>query len=668
MIEGVDRFRGDVQGLRALAVLAVVLYHTGVPFVAGGYVGVDVFFVISGFLITGHLLRERERTGRVALGPFYARRARRILPASFAVLLASLLAALVWYPPLLLREVWNAAVATAFFVPNYFFAVTGTDYLAESTPSLFQHYWSLGIEEQFYLVWPIVLIALTGVLRTRRSLFLVLAVVTTLSFAACVVQTSASQPWAFFSLHTRAWELAVGGLVALALQRRSRPFPAPVAAAIGWAGVAGIVASVLLFSDDIGFPGAWAAVPVCATAAVIVAGSQGGGPSRTLSLPPLLFVGALSYALYLVHWPLMLIPQAAVGFDHPLPLVAKLGLAALAVPVAWLLRRLVEEPGRHVGWLTRARPRRTLAAAGVASAVVALAATVAYAVSETRPLHSERVVSQTTMTGPPAVTDVVPANLVPALDEVAEDQPSIYADGCNLGYAEVDPVDCVDGDLDAPRIVLFGDSHAAQWFPALQRVARERGWALESHTKSSCPSVDVAVLRSGVPYGECDRWRDAVIDRLAEDPPTVVVLANYGSADLAVEADRTGQWADGMRSTLSRIAAPVVVLADTPDLRTSPTVCLSAHLESARSCAKETSIALDGETREVERTVTDAAHVPYIDLTDHLCTSELCAPILGSTLVYRDSHHLTATASALLGGPLARAMTPLLDAMDTLEG
>lgn len=208
-------FRPDIQGLRAIAVLLVVLFHSGVEVLSGGYVGVDVFFVISGFLITTHLLQSLEREGRIRFGRFYAKRARRILPAALLVAGLTVVAAWLWMSPLLLRKVVVGAIATALYVPNYFFAAEDTNYLAETTPSVFQHYWSLGIEEQFYLLWPALLaVGFWLCRRSERRVMVLVAGLTAVSFLACVVMMSVAQPWAFFSLPTRAWELGVGGLVA----------------------------------------------------------------------------------------------------------------------------------------------------------------------------------------------------------------------------------------------------------------------------------------------------------------------------------------------------------------------------------------------------------------------------------------------------------------------
>lgn len=655
MEKAAHRFRGDIQGLRALAVGLVVLYHGGLPFLPGGYVGVDVFFVISGFLITTHLLQRLERTGHVGFADFYARRARRILPASLLVVALTVIAALVWMPPLLMKEVFFGAVATALYVPNILFGLQGTNYLAESTPSVFQHYWSLGIEEQFYLLWPLLLLVVVRFLPGRRRLTVILTLLTAASFAAGLWLTFQNQPWAFFGLPTRAWELAVGGIVAVVALNRESVLPPRVSAVVGWAGVAGVVVAALAYSETTQFPGVAAALPVVATAAVILAGSGPApyGPATILSLRPLLFIGTISYSLYLVHWPLLVIPQAAVGFEHPLPLWITLALSLTAVPLAWLLYRWVETPARDARWLTAFRPRRTLFAAAAASVLVVGLTTGGYAFSAAKPLHEAATVAASEPSDPPALTSFVPANLEPSLRAASDDQPRIYDDGCHLGFDATTPKDCVYGDPAAPRIALFGDSHASQWFPALWSYAQANGMSLEVHSKSSCPSADAELLRNAVPYTACSRWREAVLERLAATPPALVVLANYEKVSYASPSgDDVADCTAALERTLSRIEAPTVVMADTPDLGTTPSVCLSAHLDAALDYGRDRSTAVAQVYRDAERAAAAAHGAVFIDLTDYLCTTDECGPIVGDTLAYRDAHHLTATFSAQLAGPL----------------
>jgi hypothetical protein len=247
--------------------------------------------------------------------------------------------------------------------------------------------------------------------------------------------------------------------------------------------------------------------------------------------------------------------------------------------------------------------------------------------------------------------------LQPALRHVADDQPSIYDDGCHLGFSDTALAECVYGDSSAPRIVLFGDSHAAQWFPALLGYAEATGLSIESHTKSSCPAASAEVLRDGAPYRECAKWRESVIEHVNDERPALVVLASYGVAPLAnVEDDYTSTWNEAIGRTLDQINVPTVVLADTPDLKSTPSVCLSANLRAANECGRPRAEALDAPARTAESDAAATRGVPYIDLTDYMCSAELCAPVLGNTLVYRDAHHLTATYSAMLAPVLGEQL------------
>ena len=664
MDPAVSRFRNDIQGLRAIAVLSVVLYHASVPFIPGGYVGVDIFFVISGFLITSHLLAGSRRDGRIKFGDFYARRARRILPASFVVLLLSIIAALIWLPPLQLRAALKDAIATALYVPNYIFAAQGTNYLSEYTPSIFQHYWSLGVEEQFYLVWPALLFVVLLVSRSRKMTVGLIALVVAFSFITCIWVNYRAPSWAFFSLPTRAWELGVGGLTAFALIHRgafSRPI---IAAVIGWVGLIGILVSVLTFSSATFFPGYAAALPTVSVALVIFGGATPtpAGPTALLSLRPLTFVGLISYSLYLVHWPALVIPQSAVGYFHPLPLYVTVLIAVACVPAAWLLYRFVETPMRNTPRLATARPRRSLvvaAAASVATVCVALGGAV---VADGRPLSSSKASGQTTIADPPDFTPFVPSNLEPTLIAAADDNPAIVANGCQLSFTQTDPTGCTFGEAGKPVIVLFGDSHAGQWFPALNEFAMKNGYRLETHTKNSCPSVDVPTARAGAPYTACDLWRSAVIAELKKSPPAIVILSNYG-ANIATDGPDSGaKWAAGLTATIRDFSgtAPVAIIADTPDLKQTPSICLSGHLTTTIECSRSRSFALASQTRDQERVAAQQAGASVIDLTDYLCSSTTCAPIIGRTLIYRDAQHLTATFSRQMGGILGERLQPLL--------
>ncbi|WP_162940287.1 acyltransferase family protein [Gryllotalpicola protaetiae] len=656
--------RSDIQGLRALAVAAVVLDHAGLPGVGGGYVGVDVFFVVSGFLITGQLARRLGATGRIGFADFYARRARRILPASLTVLALTAGGVLLFVPPTLRSQAMADAAAVALYAPNYVFAARGTDYLANPTPSVFQHYWSLGVEEQFYLLWP-ALIGLAWLLLRRRRAAIggVLGLLAAASFIAGLVLTQTNQPWAFFALWPRAWELAAGGLLALAAPRVARLLPSWAARFLGWAGLAGIVAACTLFTADTVFPGTAALLPVLATVAVIAAGEvpARGSVGGLLGLRPFQFLGAISYSLYLMHWPIEQLPQAAVGYENPLPLALKLALAGVAVPIAWAMYRFLENPVRHASALAAAGPRRSLLAALGGSGVLAAASAVAIVLTANPTLHAGRDVADQAPTAPVKSTAFVPGNLKPPLSKASSDNPSLYSDGCELDFSASEPKPCGFGPDGAPTVVLWGDSAAAQWAPGLQQAIESSGSRLVTQTKSGCASTLVTHVKDGEAYPSCDAWRKNVLAQLAADPPAVIVLADYANEELPKGADPEKTWADGIADTISRLPAQskVLLLADSPDFGTSPIECLSRHVEDADACARPAAVALRSPGRVATFRAAGDTRADLIDLTPYFC-ADTCPAIVGDTLVYRDSHHLTASYSSELAAPLATKLAPYL--------
>jgi peptidoglycan/LPS O-acetylase OafA/YrhL len=660
-----------VQGLRAIAVLLVVLYHSGVETLSGGFIGVDAFFVISGFLITTHLLESLAADGRISFPAFYARRARRILPAALLVAALTTIAAWLWMPPLALEEVARGAIATAFYVPNFLFAVQGTDYLAGTSPSVFQHYWSLGIEEQFYLFWPAILAAGFVLCRRRMGrLFALAGGLTLASFLACVLLMDVSTPWTFFGLHTRAWELGVGALIGFLLRSRAaQRLQHPAVGLLAWAGLAALLAGALLYDDATAFPGAAAALPVLATAAMIVGGNASGGlhATRLLGLAPFQLVGAISYSLYLVHWPLQIIPQAAVGEASPLPLTARLALGAVAVPLAWLLYRFVERP--VIAWPALRNRSALLTGAAALAASLALVAVAGgvHRVGAEAELSTDRTAPEAgALRTDPQGTDFVPANLEPTLKTAADDNPSIYDDDCHRSQPSTDASGCQIGENpDAPLVFLFGDSHAASWYPALARLAEDGEIRLDTNTKSSCSSADVPLLLDGVEYGECAQWRSDVVSRIQQEEPALVLLANHGTEEWEMidGDDPAGQWQDGLESTIREIdgAAEVAVLADVPLQGSDPARCLSNNLEHADACDATVQEAFSPEVIETEKAAAQATDAEYLDLNSYLCNEETCPTIIDNLLVYRDEQHLTATFSARLAEPLEEKIRPLLE-------
>jgi peptidoglycan/LPS O-acetylase OafA/YrhL len=673
-------FRTDIQGLRAVAVALVVLYHAGVPFLPGGYVGVDVFFVISGFLITGHLAGSFVEHGRIRFSRFYARRALRILPAAFAVIIATTIALVVWAPiPDLPRLLRDARAATLYF-PNVRFADLRTDYLADHSASPFEHYWTLGVEEQFYLLWPVVLALVAFAARHRwRVATAVVAVLVFVGFAYGVWLTRTSPHAAFFLLQSRAWELLFGGVIALLARRGTWARMSSAARQVlAWGGIAAVLAAAVTFDAHVAFPGIAVLLPVLGAAAVIAAGTDGrvAALDSALAIRPMQFAGRISYSLYLVHVPLVLVPQVAVGFHRPLPLWLTLLLGVVvAFPVASALHLWVEEPLRSPRPLVR-RPLAALAAMAAVTAVIAAALTAAIAWADQRevPTAGPAPALPAGPLDPPPAALALPSNLRPAIEDAATSLPIMYDDGCMLSVDEEAVQDCVYGHGEgAVRVALFGDSHSAQWFPALLEYARRHGeTSVSTYTKSSCPAPEVTVLENARPYEACDRWRASVLDALVAERPDLVVISSYGSYELhgISAADREAAWAAGVSATVSRLRAAgieVLVIADTPRFLAVPATCAAQFPTDLIGCGVDQSTGIDKAHASAEASAALSAGAHTADFTRFLCDGERCPIVFDDLLVYRDTHHLSVEAVEYLSPELARVIDRALGGAGSVD-
>jgi peptidoglycan/LPS O-acetylase OafA/YrhL len=684
-------FRADVEGLRAVAVLAVVLYHAGVPGASGGFVGVDVFFVLSGFLITGLLWREACATGTVRLVRFYGARARRLLPAATLVLVAVVIAAAVLLPPLQARSVLGDAVASALYVGNYRLALRGTDYLAaDSLPSPVQHYWSLGVEEQFYLLWPALLVLTAVAARAvcRRwpagpqrpvpvgPAVLSLAAVTLASFAVSLAWTRFQPPWAYFSLATRAWELGVGGLVALTAAGWRR-LPSWAAGVAGAGGLALVGLSCIRLGARTPYPGVAALAPVLGAALVIGAGCA---PARwwsigtALGTAPLRLVGRCSYSWYLWHWPVLVLAPVALG--HPLGLAARLAAAGVSGALGVATTYAVENPVRFAAALRRS-PARSLLVGGAATAVAVAAALVALlavpvpvgrgTAADAPPLqaappssaaappvdaHQAAVQALTgqVQAAVAASADIqaVPADLSPPLGAAAADKPDVFVNGCVRSWLYTGQGECASGDTaSASTVALVGDSHAAMWEPAFQTLAAQRQWRLETLAKVTCPLMDLPITSPYLhrEYTECEQWRGQIVARLHAEHPALVVLdmSRRYSPDYGFTVyDRP--WLDGLTRLVADLrasGATVLVLGPVPDPRSTVPTCLSEHLDAATACAPDRAVAVNDAGIAAEEQATAAGGGRYEDLTSLFCTAGRCPVIVGNRLVFRDDNHVT---------------------------
>jgi peptidoglycan/LPS O-acetylase OafA/YrhL len=541
--------------------------------------------------------------------------------------------------PLQRETFWDDGVAASLYAINIWLSVTGTDYLTGGDPSLFQHYWSLAVEEQFYLVWPI----LVAFLVTRRhGATVAIPLMGIISFLLCVYFTAEQQPVAFFMPFTRAWEFLAGAALAWVTKGRDLSVPRPVLTAMSIAGMGTLIVSSFLIDATAPFPGFTALLPVVATCALLA--TKGGAFGPTLSTRPAQYLGNISYSLYLWHWPVLFIARAKLGDD--LSFWASMALVLVSVALADLTHRFVETPLRtSSAFLIGDHPYRVAVAGTVVVAVVA--ASMMYVPN----LKTGPTVLETQASG--ELSKGVPANINPPLGPAAvSDNPETYTNGCHLGIPGKTPrLDCVYGDRSAStKVALIGDSHAAHWLPGLHAAAKKHGIALYNFTKSGCPAADVTVWSKQLRrvYTECDIWREAVVDAVNELSITKVVVSDYRDYWLA-GGEPLEDWAGSVLRTGARLGeASLVAIAPTPTFPYRPKFCLSGNLENAAACGRSRGELMNDELIDREKQSLVEAGVQYVDVNDWLCANDFCPVISGNSLIYIDSHHIAVPYSASL--------------------
>jgi len=710
--------RGDVQGLRALAVLLVISAHAGIGPFSGGYLGVDVFLVISGFLISRLLFRHVGRHGTISLRTFYVRRARRILPAATVVIVATVLASMIWLSLIEVETILVDAVWAGLFVANLRFAETGTDYFSDGlTPSPLQHYWSLGVEEQFYLVWPLLILAALIWHRHRHgsdgrrglprlTVFWLLAVVTTLSLVWSLVTTSVEPEAAYFSTTARIWELSLGALAALVGPALADQLSTRGRTVLGAAGLAAILVPAIAYDSSTPFPGLAALPPVLGTAMLLVAGLRLRGeapwPSRVLGVGPMRVIGDWSYSLYLWHWPLLIIPASALG--RPLGIVGSIVAVAATFALSALTYRYVEQPfrapvteRRRPGAPLRLRARlpRGLVLYPASIVLVVASSTVGWgyvnwaaeagdAPAITVPEPSAAPGQEAPELTPDEETralvrasvaaardgEPVPSDLTPDLLDIRDAIAPVECDYTDESLREL----CPQGDPDGDRtMVVTGDSHARAWIPALDAIAAERGYAAYFLVKPRCTAARVITTVQGAvePWPECtdfQDWVDQQVEELAPDltivastapPKGVFVDDGYVQDDEGVaEAVRAGM--DERLATLQPLTTNLVMLGDVPQLDIDPAECLTSGDVDLGSCLG-TPYDRTALVADVTKRVAWGLRIPYVNPYAWLCFRGECPAVVGSTVTYRDPGHLTTSYAEDLTAPLDQALDSKVD-------
>ena len=637
------RYFEEFDGLRAIAVISVVLFHASSTLVGGGYVGVDVFFVISGFLITRLLVDEIQREGKLDYVAFLARRMRRLLPHAFIVLVFCIGIGLLVTPRYRWGDHGYDIIAATFNFSNYHFALKAVDYFTHNDkPSVVLHFWSLSVEEQFYLVWPLLIVATWRLFRKNftQTMMIVVLVLMSVSFAIGMNYLAADQKRAFFFTEARLWQLASGGLTYFISIRLPR-LPAVAAIASKQFGFLGIVVAAIIFDEAMDYPGTASLLPTLSSAAVLLGIVSNGSGQRSapwwdvaahgLRHPIMRWIGIRSYGWYLWHWPLILVARTYWPDQSAYALgAALLGLLASAIVFRW-----VENPLRLQQILVLRPGTALLSAFSLAVGIAAI--------SMTLPLLAK--------TGPGAAP-----RIAAELEQARADLGQNLHDKCHLPVQEVEQPACVYGAVDgAKKVVLFGDSHAAQWFAGLEVAARTAGWQLRSWTKSSCPSADVTVFFAPrrQPFAECDLWREQIMDRLrGAEKPDLVVISNmtdyagwiwHREEKTVLGRVRAGAAMQaGLARTVAKLTSigiPVVLIRDTPRMYVTYADCLLRGSEA--SCDRPRQEALHTSARDIEAAASLSPLVSVLDLSDRLCSQHVCSVRLNGQIIYRDDQHVT---------------------------
>ncbi|MDQ0709383.1 peptidoglycan/LPS O-acetylase OafA/YrhL [Arthrobacter woluwensis] len=679
------KFRTDIQALRALAVAAVVVNHLWPAALPGGYVGVDIFFVISGFLITRHLVGELRGTGRVRFAAFYARRMRRLLPAALLVSVVGLVASWFILPYSRWLDVAWETLAASFYGENWMLAAKSIDYSADhelATPV--QHYWSLSVEEQFYLIWPLLLAgAFLLALRLRkqplRLLSLVMGVVFAASLAYSVYFTATSKNEAYFVTTTRAWEFALGGLLAIvtfALSgrgARAHDAEPPAAAqrwmgALGFAGVAALVYSLATFSTETDFPGFMALIPVLGTGAIVLSGSVLGRSALPwVGFRPVQFLGDISYSLYLWHWPLIILAMPLLGRE--LGNREKVVIAVLAIILAFLTKRYVEDPGRTRLFRNRKARVTILAGFGTMAVAGALSVAMVFSAGQAEKMEQEQLAqlakspcygaasllkgsSCPNKYGPPDAQNIGKA-----------ESPYFAVPGCRgaadplvvQGVSYLQECDFSQGKADAKDVWFIGDSHAEQWKSVFFDLARKQQWKVRMSLAGGCSLADVrrvafmdAPRLDATSQRKCLDWSRQVSDRIMKQRPELVVASTFSAKETIDDGTGRDQLSQYHSSTERRIAkwaqngTRVIIVRDPPlTLGKSTPTCVLNNKGNALACATERAKALVADPTAQAAEKLQVRNLKVLDMTDQFCDDSRCYAVTGGLFVYFDNNHLT---------------------------
>jgi peptidoglycan/LPS O-acetylase OafA/YrhL len=658
--------RPEIQGLRAVAALLVASYHIWFGRVSGG---VDVFIVVSAFLITTSLVSRYEAKGHIDFLAFWGGLVRRLVPAAFVVLIAVLIASVLWVPRGHWIDTYIETAASAFYVENWRLAFTSVDYLArDPSTSPLRHYWALSIQGQCYLLWPLLITALAWLAARRRLSFRVtafagIATLFAISLTYSIVTTDLRQSFAYFDTFARMWEFSLGALLALALPWvRLPPLLRFVA---GWIGLIAILACGAILQVSKVFPGYAALWPTLSAVLILIAHQNGirFGADRLLSTRLLTWIGDRSYGLYLWHWPVFIFYRILVE-RHDMTLFDGVVIIGIAMLLTTLTTRYVENPVRF---------RRTADAAnnfplrvGIAWGTPLVALLFAWGAYISFERHENgRPIALNDPNYPGAavvrlgkwIPSKIGVPVHPGPLAVKNDRPAALDNGCFQNLYESEPVQCVHGDANSDKVIaVVGGSHSAHWVPALERAAEQNDWKIITYTKNRCLFTSEVGNVFNKRYVSCQVWNENVLRELQRKRPDIVfttATVGIGPAE-RIPPGFVTQW-----RKVTALGIRVVAIRDTPRFPFDVPECVEKNGPYSKDCQLNRMLAFAAKS-PFETSPVKIPGVHLLDLNNYFCNPETCPPVIGNLLVYSDDSHITTHYARTLAPMLSREMARVM--------
>ncbi|AST94434.1 acyltransferase [Sutcliffiella cohnii] len=657
------KFRYEIEGLRAVAALLVAVYHIWLGNVSGG---VDVFFIVSGFLITTSLLKRMERYNKIDVLDFIIGLAKRLFPMAFLVLFSVTIACIIWLPQVRWDQTIQEILASAFYFQNWQLAFNAVDYLAQNNEaSPVQHFWALSLQGQFYIIWPIVIFGTAYLVKSifkktfKQSLVMMLFTVFTLSFIYSIYSTYTNQAWAYFNTFARVWEFSMGGIVAVLAShivlRKTLSF------VLGWVGLVAIISCGIVIQVSTVFPGYAALWPTLGGVFIILAGVSGGkyGVHRILTSKPLLKFGSISYAFYLWHWPVLTFYFIISG-NETVSIAHGIVLILLSMFLSYFSTKLIEKPVRSLKVPNKNWKTVSLILAFMLPVVI-LTNTWSFTVEKQ---HTQLASAVMTDEYPGAMALLYDnqdgiytgdAPVKPSPIQARQDLPKVYEDGCHQNQTDTNVIECIYGETENAKytVALVGGSHSAHWLSALEEIAISESIKILSYTKSACRFTTGDDMTES-----CLEWNNNLIDTLIDNKPDLIfTTADVGNRkNNVVPEGFIEQW-----EKLNEAGLKVFAIRDNPWFGFDVPSCVEEKGEDSLECTKEREDVLSSISAW-EKLDNPPPNVYYADLNDYICDDEYCKPVIGNVLVYRDAHHLTATYARTLA-PMLK--TPLIDALQS---